>query len=111
MRPVPQGSGDDEQVLVAVRLGSCAMDERGDTSSRVIRPVIIGYFDETRMLAAWCELGQDFRHFRTDRVTNAEFLEDRHGTRSGVLRARWKRSMNARLAARVASAKVVSGRA
>ncbi|MCJ2186058.1 helix-turn-helix transcriptional regulator [Novosphingobium beihaiensis] len=80
-------------------------DERGDTSVRVIWPVIIGYFDEARMLAAWCELRQDFRHFRTDRVTSAEFLEDRHGVRLGVLRARWKRSIDARLSARAASSR------
>ncbi|WP_336962548.1 YafY family protein [Sphingobium aquiterrae] len=68
-------------------------DERGDMSRRVVWPVIIGYFEETRMLAAWCELRQDFRHFRTDRIVAAAFLEDRHGSRPGVLRQRWKRHM------------------
>ena len=71
-------------------------DERGAVTRRVIWPVIVGYFDETRMLAAWCELRRDFRHFRTDRVVSAEFLADRHGLRSSVLRARWKRSMDER---------------
>ncbi len=68
-------------------------DERGSTSQRVIWPVIIGFFDETRMLAAWCELRQDFRHFRTDRIVDAAFLEERHGVRPGILRQRWKRDM------------------
>jgi predicted DNA-binding transcriptional regulator YafY len=40
------------------------------------------------MLGAWCKLRQDFRRFRTDRVTNAEILEDRHGERRDLLRAR-----------------------
>jgi predicted DNA-binding transcriptional regulator YafY len=46
-----------------------------------------------RLLAAWCELRQDFRHFRTDRIVAADFLDARHGARPGELRKRWKRSM------------------
>ena len=68
-------------------------DVEGETSERVLWPVIVGYFDAVRMLAAWCELRQDFRHFRTDRIVAAEFLEERNGCRSGELRLRWKRYM------------------
>ena len=76
-------------------------DERGDASERIVWPVIIGYFDAVRMLAAWCELRQDFRSFRTDRVAAAEFLDERHGLRPGELRTRWKRHMAERHGARV----------
>jgi predicted DNA-binding transcriptional regulator YafY len=68
-------------------------DERGAISDRVIWPVIIGFFDQARMLAAWCELRQDFRGFRTDRVVAAEFLDEKYPARPGELRARWKRSL------------------
>ncbi len=68
-------------------------DERGAVSDRVIWPVIIGFFDQARMLAAWCELRQDFRSFRTDRVVAAEFLDEKYPTRPGELRSRWKRSL------------------
>jgi predicted DNA-binding transcriptional regulator YafY len=68
-------------------------DERGTTSERVIWPIVIGMFDSKRMLAAWCELRQDFRHFRTDRVVAADFLEDAHGHALAALRQRWKRHM------------------
>lgn len=78
-------------------------DERGDMSRRVVWPVIVGFFDAARMLAAWCELRQDFRHFRADRVVSAEFLEDRHGSRPGVLRQRWKRHMAEKHGVRTAS--------
>ena len=71
-------------------------DERGDLSERVIWPVIVGYFDAVRMLAAWCELREDFRHFRTDRVATAAFLDERHGCRPGELRSRWERHMDIR---------------
>lgn len=68
-------------------------DEQGSLSRRVIWPVIIGFMDNMRMVAAWCELREDFRHFRTDRVLSAEFLDERHGLRPGTLRQRWKRAM------------------
>lgn len=76
-------------------------DERGETSERVIWPVIVGYFDTVRMLAAWCELRQDIRHFRTDRILAAEFLDDRHGCRAGDLRARWQKHMAERQSGRL----------
>jgi predicted DNA-binding transcriptional regulator YafY len=68
-------------------------DEAGQTTDRVVWPVIIGYLDAVRMLAAWCETRGDFRHFRTDRVADATFLDERHGCRAGELRARWNRHM------------------
>jgi predicted DNA-binding transcriptional regulator YafY len=68
-------------------------DERDRESQRVIWPVIIGYAETVRLLAAWCELRRDFRHFRTDRIVAAEFLDESHGSRPGQLRTRWKRYM------------------
>ncbi|MHB8887158.1 MAG: helix-turn-helix transcriptional regulator [Methylovirgula sp.] len=68
-------------------------DLRGEPSQRVVWPVIIGYFENARMLAAWCELRQDFRHFRTDRIIHAEFLDEPYGCRRGELRLRWKHHM------------------
>ncbi|MEO5756970.1 MAG: YafY family protein [Mesorhizobium sp.] len=70
-------------------------DDRGEASERTIWPTMIGYAETVRLLAAWCELRQDFRHFRTDRIAAAEFLEDRYGRRPGELRVRWKRHMEA----------------
>jgi predicted DNA-binding transcriptional regulator YafY len=78
-------------------------DERDQVSRRVIWPVIIGFFDHSRALAAWCELRQDFRHFRTDRVIEADFLDEPHGARMGELRQRWKRHIAAKNVARAAS--------
>jgi predicted DNA-binding transcriptional regulator YafY len=60
-------------------------------SERTIWPVILGYAETVRLLIAWCELRQDFRHFRTDRVVAAEFLDEHYGCRVSDLRNRWKR--------------------
>ena len=72
-------------------------DEKQRMSERLVWPVAIGYFDATRLLVAWCEMRNDFRHFRTDRVLEATFLEERYPVRPAVLRARWR---NATLAGR-----------
>lgn len=62
-------------------------------SERTIWPVIVGYAETVRLLAAWCELRQEFRNFRTDRIVTAEFLDEHHGCRLSDLRNRWKRHM------------------
>jgi len=68
-------------------------DEQGRASERVIWPVAVGYYDTVRLIAAWCELRRDFRHFRTDRVAGAAFLEERCPERPQALRAKWRRTL------------------
>ncbi|WP_323760763.1 YafY family protein [Maricaulis sp.] len=56
-----------------------------DTTIRVIRPLALTCFGRVWLLSAWCELRNDFRHFRTDRVERltvlAESFEDEPGKR------------------------------
>ncbi len=68
-------------------------DQKDDESERVVWPVVVGYFEATRMLVAFCELRQGFRHFRTDRVVSATFLDERFAERPSALRARWRKTM------------------
>ncbi len=65
-------------------------DEAGRESERTIWPIAVGYLDTVRLLIAWCELRNDFRHFRTDRVIVADFLEERYPERPAKLRAQWR---------------------
>jgi predicted DNA-binding transcriptional regulator YafY len=69
-------------------------DEQGRESERVVWPVTVGYLETVRHLIAWCELRQDFRSFRTDRVTAAGFLDERYPERPSALRAKWQRTLN-----------------
>ncbi len=71
-------------------------DEQARESERIIWPTMIGYAETVRMLAAWCELRQDFRHFRADRILAAEFLDERHGVAPSELRARWRHAFEAK---------------
>src|SRR5256885_14721385 len=41
-------------------------DEKGQPTERQIWPFAMAFFDQRRILAAWCELRQDFRHFRSE---------------------------------------------
>ena len=70
-------------------------DEQARESDRTLWPTAIGYAETVRFLAAWCELRQDFRHFRTDRIVAAEFLDEGHGVAPAALRARWRRAFDA----------------
>ena len=79
----------------------CYRNQEMQDSERTIWPVIIGYAETVRLLAAWCELRRDFRHFRTDRIVSAEFLDETYGCRPNDLRARWKRTMEAERALRL----------
>ena len=73
-------------------------DEQARESARTIWPIAIGYLDTVRLIIAWCETRRDFRHFRTDRVIDAKFLEERYPERPSTLRARWKRQITQRAA-------------
>jgi len=68
-------------------------DKNDEVSKRTVWPVAIAYFDAARILVAWCELRNDFRDFRADRVIGAEFLEDRFPCRPAELRRRWSASL------------------
>jgi predicted DNA-binding transcriptional regulator YafY len=49
----------------------------GLDSVRTVRPLSLAYFGPVWMLAAWCELRNDFRTFRLDRIENFGLREDR----------------------------------
>lgn len=50
-------------------------DLANKTTSRVIWPCALGFFDDTSVFAAWCELRQAFRNFRMDRISALTQLE------------------------------------
>ncbi len=90
---------DMARLRAAIRAG-CKVriryrDEAGRSSERVIWPVMVGYAETVRLLAAWCEWRQAFRHFRTDRIADAAFLDERFGRRPADLRRDWKRRFEA----------------
>lgn len=55
----------------ACRLHINYTDAKGGNTHRAIWPLALGYCDNARLLAAWCELRGSFRHFHCDRITSA----------------------------------------
>lgn len=66
------------------------LDNDGRDSRRTVWPFALGFFEEVRVLAAWCELRQDFRHFRTDRIAEAAMLDNRYPRRRQALLKDWR---------------------
>lgn len=48
----------------------------GDRTDRVVRPLGLYFWGRTWSLASWCELREDFRSFRPDRMEGLEVREE-----------------------------------
>ena len=64
--------------------------EDGTASRRIVWPVAIGFFERVRMLVAWCELRDGFRHFRLDRIAALEVTADRYPRPRRALLQAWR---------------------
>jgi predicted DNA-binding transcriptional regulator YafY len=64
-------------------------DEKGDRTRRVIWPFAIAYYVEATLICAWCELRNDYRHFRVDRIVTAKRLDQRYSDHAGQLMRQW----------------------
>jgi predicted DNA-binding transcriptional regulator YafY len=88
---------DMARVRTAIRAqGKIALtyrDEKNEQTRRIIWPIAVSYWDAVRLIVAWCELRKGFRHFRTDRVIEAEFLDLRYPTPRFKLRQMWLKDM------------------
>ena len=67
-------------------------DGSGAETRRTVLPFAIVYHSEAIILAAWCELRNDFRNFRPDRIADYEQLEDGFKGRGEGLRREWMQS-------------------
>jgi len=52
-------------------------DVNGAPSQRIVRPLGCFYWGRTWTFSAWCELREDFRGFRIDRIDRVEVLAER----------------------------------
>jgi predicted DNA-binding transcriptional regulator YafY len=66
----------------------------GEESTRTIWPLLIGFFDRVLVVAAWCELRQDYRAFRVDRIRSLQALDERYPRRRAVMVKEWRQSQN-----------------
>jgi predicted DNA-binding transcriptional regulator YafY len=83
-----------EAVRHEYKLAITYVDESGATTGRVIWPIALAFFEGKRLLAAWCEMRNGFRHFRADRIATLNVTRDRYPIRRVVLMKNWRRENN-----------------
>lgn len=94
LRPPVADKADLDAIRKAIRseriLKLTYSDESGTVSVRNIWPFALSYFEQVRVVVAWCELRQDYRHFRTDRIVEMRPQEVRYPRRRAVLLKEWR---------------------
>ncbi len=70
------------------------IDLKNQHSQRTIWPLILGFFEKIQVLVAWCELRQDFRHFRIDHIRKIILHEERYQPRRSILLKKWRQLEN-----------------
>ncbi|TIS83313.1 MAG: WYL domain-containing protein, partial [Mesorhizobium sp.] len=63
-------------------------------SERMVWPFALGFFDKVRVMVAWCELRQDFRHFRADRMADLTATEIRYPRRRQAMLKEWRATLD-----------------
>jgi predicted DNA-binding transcriptional regulator YafY len=73
-------------VNAKLRLGVTYQRLDGDTNQRILRPLGLIFWGNVWTLVAWCELRNNFRNFRVDRLSEIspnDVFEDEKGKRWG----------------------------
>nr|WP_316655840.1 YafY family protein [uncultured Gellertiella sp.] len=65
-------------------------DEGGNLTERDIWPFALGFFEQVRVVIAWCVLRSSFRHFRTDRIEQLEVRAERYPRHRQSLLKAWR---------------------
>jgi predicted DNA-binding transcriptional regulator YafY len=92
----PVAAGDAELVVIREairdqwRLLITYRDERGEETRRTIWPIALGFLERIRMVVGWCELRQDFRHFRADRIVALTLSKRRMPRHRQTLLKEWR---------------------
>jgi predicted DNA-binding transcriptional regulator YafY len=95
-RSPAQDSIDPAVVRAAIRgqrkLRISYADEAGTATERVVWPIALVYFEAVRLVVAWCEMRQGFRHFRSDRIAKVIETGERYPRSRQTLTKAWLES-------------------
>ena len=69
-------------------------DADGVASERMVWPFALGFFDKVRVMVAWCEMRQDFRHFRADRMSELTATDIRYPRRRQAMLKEWRTTLD-----------------
>jgi predicted DNA-binding transcriptional regulator YafY len=85
-----------DAIHAARKIAITYADESGHHTERTIWPIAVAYYVDVTVVAAWCELRQDLRHFRADRIVTAQLLDEGFARHSARLTAQWLASRKKR---------------
>ncbi len=90
----PVRDGDLARIRKAIRTQSKLvlryLDLSDEETTRTVWPFALAFFDRALILAAWCELRQDYRHFRIDRIQKFDTLNEPYPRNRRSLLAEWR---------------------
>lgn len=84
LAPVRSAIRDEQKIWIAYQ------DKDGVLTERTIWPISITFCARVRLLAAWCELRESYRHFRTDRIEGVAEVGERYPRRRHDLIKEWR---------------------
>lgn len=82
-----------DAIRQGVKLDLDYADKDGTPTTRRIWPFALGYLEEVRILIGWCELRNDFRHFRADRINSLVVTDVRAPRKRHHLLAAWRKTV------------------
>jgi predicted DNA-binding transcriptional regulator YafY len=66
-----------------VKVGLCYANENKKISERIVRPMGLEYWGKVWTLTSWCELRNDFRVFRIDRIKECKLTDKKFRNEKG----------------------------
>lgn len=96
--PIAAGDAELATIRQAIRSENKVQiayaDEQGRITNRTIWPFVLAFYDRVRVVAAWCELREGYRHFRTDRITAIDVTSARYPRRRAAMYKEWRVDRN-----------------
>ncbi|WP_447750150.1 helix-turn-helix transcriptional regulator [Sphingopyxis fribergensis] len=96
--PIAAGDAELAEIRQAIRserkTSIIYTDEQGAATERTIWPFVLAFYDRVRVVVAWCELREGYRHFRTDRITALDVTSGRFPRRRAALLKEWRTLRN-----------------
>ena len=92
--PIAAGDAELATIRQAIRserkMQIAYADEHGSTTNRTVWPIALAFYDRVRVVVAWCELREGYRHFRTDRIAAIDVIPIRFPRRRLSLFKEWR---------------------
>ena len=96
--PIAAGDAELATIRQAIRSENkvkiAYANEQGRITNRTIWPFVLAFYDRVRVVVAWCELREGYRHFRTDRITAIDVTSARYPRRRAALYKEWRVERN-----------------